>query len=73
MTTLFNYDAKLEQRIADERKWIKECGETLAGYIARYGSKDDAEHYGDGGEAIYKADTDALARLIALRDTEGAT
>lgn len=61
------YNAKLEQRIAEQRKWIKEHGDTLTSYIIRYGSAKDPKHYGDGGEAIYKADTDALANLIAQR------
>ena len=59
--------ARLEYWIAEERKWIKQCGESLTGYILNYGSAKDPHHYGDGGEAIYKADTDALARLIAQR------
>lgn len=55
--------ANLTRQIAEQRKWIDHCGGTLAGYILRYGSKNDAQHLGDGGEAIYKADTDYLARL----------
>lgn len=55
----------LAQQIADQRKWIDEHGSNLAGYVARYGSRNDAEHYGDGGEAIYAADTEALRRLEA--------
>ena len=55
----------LAEQIADQRKWIDERGGNLAGYVARYGSRNDAEHYGDGGEAIYAADTEALRRLEA--------
>lgn len=53
---------KLRHRVQDERKWIKDHGGNLTAYIARYGSKDDPEHYGDGGEAIYAADVAALLR-----------
>jgi hypothetical protein len=45
-----------------ERKWVDKCGPTRSDYIARYGSKDDADHLGDGGEAIYDADMRALDR-----------
>lgn len=52
----------LEAFIAQGR-WIEEHGETLEGYIQRYGSADDPDHYGDGGEAIYNADMDEFVRL----------
>lgn len=51
------------QRIQEQESWIEEHGRDLAGYIERYGSKDDPQHYGDGGEAIYKADVAALRGL----------
>ncbi len=51
----------IDQYITEQRQWIEEHGGDLAGYVARYGSRDDANHYGDGGEAIYQADIDALA------------
>lgn len=50
--------------VANQRAWIAQCGGDLAGYIAHYGSVDDPEHYGDGGEAIYRADMAALADCI---------
>ena len=53
----------LVAEIRSQQRWIREHGETLAGYVDHYGSKHDAEHYGDGGEAIYKADLEALLRL----------
>jgi hypothetical protein len=53
---------RLEMRIREERHWIDQHGGNLAGYIARYGSKDDADHLGDGGELIYRADAAALSR-----------
>lgn len=48
--------------LAEERKFFAEHGGCLSAYITRYGSKDDPDHYGDGGEAIYAADRDALRR-----------
>lgn len=56
--------ATLQRRIADQRRWIDEHGGSQAGYVARYGSRDDAQHYGDGGEAIYAADTAALRAML---------
>lgn len=58
----------LATQIADQRRWIEEHGATLSGYIQRYGAKSEAEDpacFGNGGPAIYKADTDALAELEA--------
>lgn len=52
----------LMEQVQRQHTWIEEHGRSLSGYVARYGSKDDPDHYGDGGEAIYKADTDALHR-----------
>lgn len=52
---------------ADQRRWIAEHGGNLAGYVERYGSKDDPDHYGDGGEAIYEADIAALRRYQQRR------
>lgn len=51
--------------VEQQKEWIRQCGGDLAGYIKRYGSKNDPDHYGDGGEAIYKADTDYLKKLEA--------
>lgn len=53
------------QLVREQEEWIAEHGGNLAGYVARYGSKDAPDHYGAGGEAIYKADTDALEELRA--------
>jgi len=61
------FNAKLEQQIHDQRKWIKEHGDTLTAYILRYGSAKDAEHYGDGGEAIWAADNGTLTHLLEQR------
>jgi len=57
--------AWLEREIKTQKWWIEAHGGSLGGYVEHYGSKDDADHYGDGGEAIYAADTAALTRLIA--------
>ena len=52
-----------KQRVADQEQWIKDHGGDLAGYVARYGSASDAEHSGNGGEAIFAADMEELQRL----------
>jgi hypothetical protein len=57
----------LGQQIAEQQDWIAAHGGDLIGYVARYGSKDDAQHYGDGGELIYAADLAALRRLEGAR------
>jgi hypothetical protein len=63
---------KLAAQIAAQDKWIEQCGGTLAGYIARYGSASEPNHYGDGGEAIYAADYGTLQRLVhAYRSLAG--
>lgn len=56
------------EALEDQREWVVEHGGNLAGYVARYGSKEDPEHYGDGGEAIYEADKAALDRAQARVD-----
>ena len=50
----------LQDLIAEQRQWIADHGGNAAGYVARYGN------YGDGGDAIYRADKAALDRLITL-------
>lgn len=57
--------ASLRSQIAEQRRWMEQCGGNLAGYIMNYGSKDDAEHSGNGGEAIYAADANALGQLVS--------
>lgn len=59
----------LDEAIREQQNWINEHGANEAGYVARYGSVHDAEHYGDGGEAIYAADKAALDRLVEERST----
>lgn len=49
-------------QIAAQRRWIADHGGDLAGYIAHYDSKHDPKYYGDGGEAIYSADINAMLR-----------
>jgi hypothetical protein len=58
---------KYVQMMQDQLKWIADHGNTLSGYVERYGSKNDPDHYGDGGEAIYKADIGELMRIERLR------
>lgn len=55
----------IARELHSQRKWIEEHGGCESGYIERYGSKDDPEHYGDGGEAIWAADKGALDRIEA--------
>ena len=43
-----------------QRRWFADHGSSLYAYVERYGSADDKEYYGDGGEAIYKADKGAF-------------
>lgn len=47
---------------ANQLRWLQEHGKTMQGYVERYGSVNDPEHYGDGGEAIYEADVMALVK-----------
>lgn len=53
------------RQLEEQEAWIRAHGGDLPGYVAFYGSADDPGHYGDGGEAIYKADMVALAELRA--------
>ena len=43
-----------------QRKWFANHGGNLAAYVERYGSIGDEEYYGQGGEAIFKADKGAF-------------
>ena len=55
---------KLQNQINEQREWIEQCGETLLGYLRRYGdATKDKNFYGNGGRAIHKADTDTLHKL----------
>lgn len=54
----------LRQQIKDQYQWIADHGGDQAGYVRRYGSAKDADHYGDGGEAIFMADEATLGRLL---------
>jgi hypothetical protein len=47
--------------IFEQYKWIREHGETLAGYKANYDEPDDPER----GTLIWQADTNELKRLQA--------
>jgi hypothetical protein len=61
----------LSRFISEQRRWIEEHGDSLSGYIARYGrASDDPEkpvneggRYGLGGPAIYEADMSVLRDL----------
>jgi hypothetical protein len=52
--------------IEEQQSWIDTHGGSEAGYISRYGSRMDDDYYGEGGEAIYAADTAELSRLQEL-------
>lgn len=66
-TTRLSRAQRLAKQIEEQEKWIASRGGNILGYIQRYGSKDDDGHYGDGGEAIYRADTNALRELLDQR------
>ena len=65
--------ARLSRLISEQRRWIEEHGDSLSGYIARYGrASGDPEkpvgeggRYGLGGPAIYEADMSVLRDLEA--------
>lgn len=63
--------AKAWDKVREQRKWIEEHGGNLSGYIARYGSKYDSSHYGDGGEDIYAADLAYLRELEEYLESVG--
>ena len=53
--------------IREQRRWLDDHGGCEAAYVERYGSiADPANCYGDGGEAIYRADKGELSRLENL-------
>lgn len=56
---------KARERVEEERRWIREHGRNLMGYVERYGEDDDPDKYGDGGRAIYAADLGALNKAKA--------
>ena len=63
MKTNLSRRRQFYKRLASEqRQWIESCGGTLSGYIERYGQPGELRCIGDGGEAIYRADTNALKR-----------
>lgn len=52
--------------LADEWRWFRSHGASLSKYIERYGRGTDPEpiRYGEGGEAIFAADVEALKRKL---------
>jgi hypothetical protein len=61
----YEHKQKLEEWskiLDDQKKWIGEHGGDLAGYVTRYGSRDEREHFGEGGEAIYDHDMETLLK-----------
>lgn len=57
----------LEVRVAEQRRWMTECGGDINGYLKNYGSRTDPDHFGDGGEAIYAADLSELRKLELVK------
>ena len=55
--------ANITALIAEQEEWIRDHGGDEAGYVKRYGSAVAPEHYGNGGEAIFRADGAHLERL----------
>jgi len=51
--------------VQEQEQWIQQHGGDRGGYIARYGSVNDPDHYGDGGELIYAADVQRLREAEA--------
>ena len=66
-----NRTDQLAALVRAQREWIALHGGSRAGYVALYGSAADAEHYGDGGEAIYRADRAELDALTAAQGPPG--
>ena len=56
----------LAQEIVDQERWLIDRGASREGYVEYYGSRNDPEHYGEGGEAIFLADVECYAKLQAL-------
>lgn len=52
--------------VEEQREWIASRGGDETGYVAFYGAAGQPHAYGDGGEAIYRADRAALDTLVAL-------
>lgn len=57
---------QLRRELEDLKKFMQDRGNSEQGYIRYYGSIDEPNHYGDGGEAIWAADKAALDELEAL-------
>lgn len=60
-----NKEQELRGQIVEQQKWIAEHGGNLSGYVARYGSANDPEHYGSGGESIFAADLSHLVEVTS--------
>ena len=59
------------KEVANQKKWIEDCGGDLQGYIAKYGDPgvpkaNGKKMSGDGGTAIYNADLAGLKRAEAF-------
>lgn len=70
-TTRFHQVNTAREAVEEQRRWIQMCGGDKLGYVIRYGSANDPNHFGDGGEAIFDADFAELykreQRLLAVR------
>lgn len=63
-------DVDLDDAIAMQAKWIFDHGLHEEGYVLRYGSKNSASRYGNGGEAIYAADMAEFTKLLERKHAE---
>lgn len=53
-------EENLSKRVEEQQDWMLDHGNNLAGYVKHYGSIDNDEYYGEGGEAIFFADFEEL-------------
>lgn len=66
------------QREREQIRWIEQCGNDQAGYIANYGDPgcsraDGRPMAGEGGTAIFKADMAELHRIQKRLEEKGGT
>lgn len=61
------YVEYLKAKVEEAESWLEEHGNSLEGYIERYGDSKEPQHTGCGGQAVYFADLAVVyARHLAL-------